>query len=116
MRVMKMLDVEASQPNSATGIDYVSILNEATKSHIEPERPLGIGRIYVVVDKAHARGIGAAAKKLGLIFQMKAHYGMKNALYVGYDNHDGRALARGTRVVEMLKAHGIGAYREEQGD
>lgn len=103
-------------PAAAAKLNYTRILNEAFTSPAAPERPLGIGRIYVVIDKGHARGVAKAAKALGKIFQTKAHYGMKNALYIGYDNHDGRALARGTKVVEVLKAHGIGAYRDEHGD
>lgn len=85
----------------------------ATRSH---ERPIGCCRVYVTVDKANAKTVAAAAKKIGKIFETKAHYGMKNALYIGYDNCSGRELAQGAAVVSALKAAGIYACREEHGD
>lgn len=93
-------------------MDYVAILRDALGSPVTPERPLGCGRIYVSVDKAHAKGIRAAAAKLGKLFQTRSHYGTANALYVGYDNCDGQALARGTAIVAKLKAAGIECYRD----
>jgi hypothetical protein len=99
-----------------SNINYVQVLQSAFDAPVTMERGVGCGRIYVVVDKEHAKGISTAAKKLGKIFQRTAHYGMKNALYVGYDNCDGRALSRGTKIVETLRAAGIGCHRDEHGD
>lgn len=78
----------------------------------------GCGRVYVVVsgDRATINAVAAAAKKLGVIFQRKAYYGLRNALYVGYDNADGRALARGEAIAEHLTAAGIPAYSEACAD
>lgn len=78
----------------------------------------GCGRVYVSVtgDRATINGVAAAAKKLGIIFQRKAHYGMRNALYVGYDNASGRLLAKGEAVAEALTAAGIPAYMDAHGD
>lgn len=98
-------------------MDYVATLTAGFTKPVPAERGIGCGRIYVVIsDKAHVPGVRKAAKKLGKIFQGKSHYGDSNALYVGYDNCDGNALARGTAVVEALKAAGISAYRNEHGD
>lgn len=78
----------------------------------------GCGRVYVSVsgEREFVNAFAAAAKKLGLIFQRKAHYGLRNALYVGYDNADGNALAKGEAVAEALKARGFSAYSEAFGD
>lgn len=72
----------------------------------------GCGRVYVCVPKEHATAVAAAAKKLGVIFQRKGHYGLSNTLYVGYDNADGRALAKGEAIAESLTKAGIRAYHE----
>lgn len=96
-------------------MDYVSILKTALAAPFTAE-PSCCGRVYVSVDKEHARGIKAAAKKLGRTFQTSGHYGTRNVLYVGYDNADGKALGQGTAIVASLKAAGIGCYRDEHGD
>lgn len=88
----------------------------AAGSKAVPERGVEGGRIYVSVDKAHAAGVKKAAKAAGLIFEGRSHYGSSNALYIGYDNCDGRALAKGTAMVAALKAEGIGCFRDEQED
>jgi hypothetical protein len=98
-------------------MDYVALLKTAFETQVPAERGIGCGRIYVAgFDKEHAKGIKAAAKELGKIYQGRSHYGDSNALYIGYDNCDGKALARGTFVVATLKAAGIGCYRNEHGD
>lgn len=99
-------------------IDYKSAITAGIESGrtASPERGIGCGRVYVCVDKAHASGIKKAAKDAGLIFEGRSHYGASNALYIGYDNCDGRALAKGTAMVAALNAKGIGCYRDEQGD
>jgi len=97
--------------------DLNKVLADAFASPIARERGIGCGRVYVVIsDKAQAKLVEKAAKKLDKIFQKKAHYGMTNALYIGYDNCDGAALARGTAVVKALKEAGINCYRDEHGD
>lgn len=100
-------------------LDYDAILQTAfaAADRATPERISACGRIYVcIVDKAHGRGIARAAKKLGKIYQGRGHYGVTNALYVGYDNATGREFARGTAIVAVLVANGIRAYRDEHGD
>ena len=98
-------------------MDVTSILADALKKPVGRERPLGCCRVYVSIsDPDAAKKVAAAAKKLGKDFQKRSHYGTKNALYVGYDNMDGMTLARGTAVVDALKAAGIPCYRDEHGD
>ena len=98
-------------------MDVVAILKSALEAPVIPERPQGCGRIYVAVpDKDAAKKVSAAAKKLGMDFQPRSYYGTRNALYIGYDNADGRTLARGTAVVAALKAVGISCHRDEHGD
>lgn len=110
--------------------DYLKILTAALVAPYTSARPSGCGRVYVCVPsttwqgtadqnaqaKADARGIAAAAKKLGKIFQKRSHYGDSNALYVGYDNCTGAELGRGDAIVATLKAAGIDCYRNEHGD
>ena len=92
-------------------------LAAAKHQAISPERAIGCCRVYVsIADKAQAKEVAKAAKALGMIWQGRSHYGTSNALYIGYDNCDGNALARGTAVVNALKSAGINCYRDEQGD
>lgn len=92
-------------------------LRNVLATPVRPERGIGCGRIYVAIsDKDQAKMVGKAAKKLGMIWDKKSHYGTPNALYIGYDNCDGNALAKGTAVVNALKAIGVSCYRDEHGD
>jgi hypothetical protein len=96
--------------------DLLETLKSAFEKPVTPERPQGCCRVYVSVADTAARKVASVAAKLGKDFQAKSYYGTRNTIYVGYDNMDGRALARGTAVVSALEAAGISAYRDEQGD
>lgn len=97
--------------------DFHAILSDAFSKPVAAERGIGCGRIYVAItDDAAAKEIAKAAKRLGKIFDKRSHYGTRNALYIGYDNCDGMALARGTAIVSALKAAGVSCYRDEHGD
>jgi hypothetical protein len=99
--------------------NYYAILLEAQEAarKAAPVRVYGgCGRVYLSVPKLHAKGIGKAAKKLGMIYQGKSYYGTSNALYVGYDNADGLANGRGNAMLAVLTAHGIDAYLDLQSD
>lgn len=77
------------------------------------ERAYGCGRVYVSfcgLTRPEVNALAAAAKKLGKIFQRKAAYGFTNALYIGYDNADGGASARGKAIAESFKAAGLPCY------
>lgn len=97
-------------------MDYVAILQSALSKPVIAERSQGACRVYVSVGAEHAKKMAAAAKKLNKDFQKKTYYGTSNAIYIGYDNFDGKALAQGAAVVEALQAAGIQCYRDEQGD
>lgn len=95
----------------------IAAIDAAFHQSLAPERGIGCCRVYVCIrDKEAAKLVAKAAKVRGKIYQKKAHYGLREALYVGYDNCDGRALATGTALVAALKAVGIAAYREEGAD
>ena len=91
-------------------------LQHAFSIPVSPERGIGCCRVYVTVSKGSASAVAKAAQAINKTFQRKAHYGMSNALYIGYDNCDGEALARGTAVVRALQALGIDCSRQEHGD
>lgn len=107
-----------ANPASAGKLAYDAILRAAlAAADAAPrERPTGIGRVYVVIDKVHRRGVAAAAKKVGLRYLQKAYGTSDGVLYIGYDNASGRELARGAAIARVLKAAGIGAYRDEVAD
>ena len=80
----------------------------------------GCGRAYVCVSRAIGRAgvnaVAAACKKLGIMFLRKAYGTGGNAIYCGYDNADGRALAKSEAVAAALSAAGIPAYAEAVAD
>jgi hypothetical protein len=111
----------AAAKAAATSSNLFSALEAAFNNPVLPEdfRRYGACRVYVGItseDKNHVKAVAATCKALGKIFEKKNHYGTRNVIYVGYDNFDGRALARGTAIVAALKAEGIEARRDEHGD
>jgi hypothetical protein len=97
------------------------ILNSLIAANAEPytpARPSGCGRAYVSVcgDRATINAVSAACKKLGLMFLRKAHGTCGNVIYIGYDNCDGRALAKSEAFAKVLNERGIRAYTEAVGD
>lgn len=97
-------------------VDYIGALERAMKATPAPVRASGCGRVYIVPEKAHKKGLKAACVKLGMRWLADAYGSAKGVIYVGYDNADGRALARGAAMVEVLKAAGIDCYRDEVDD
>lgn len=100
-------------------INYNDIMAEALRAAADakPEFRSGCGRVYVcIVDKAHVKGVEKAAMAAGRRFLRKGYAGMRNVLYVGYDNATGKELAMGTAMAKVFEAHGIKCYRDEQGD
>jgi|SRR5579859_2646184 len=87
--------------------------------YVVPARGFGCGRAYVCLGKLDpktASAVAAACKKLGKIFQRKAYYGLRNAIYVGYDNADGKALAQSEAIAASLTTAGLPAYSEACSD
>ncbi len=85
-----------------------------------PERPNGCCRVYVYVDTDDAAQARAVSKVMAEAAQglatpwLKKPYGVGcDALYVGYDNASGLALAMGRKICNALREIGVRAYREE---
>lgn len=90
----------------------------------------GCGRAYVCIgyygdysskeDKATTRKIRnqvkKAAEKLGMTYQTKAYGVGGHALYIGYDNATSKQWSQACQVAKNLKALGIDAYEDGQGD
>lgn len=99
----------------------------------KPQRG-GCGRAYVCVgvdysafcsadskvlskaSKAIAKHVSEAATELGMRLQAKSYGVGDNALYIGYDNCDGKAWSQAVQVAKNLEELGIGAYEDGQGD
>ena len=98
-------------------MDYHKILSNAwhqSQFATTKGQPGGCARIYVcIADPEHRKGIKAAAKRLGKIYQTNAAYGLRHVLYVGYDNNTGREMAYGKALAEHLTAAGISAYQDD---
>jgi len=81
----------------------------------------GCGRAYVCItssnDRSVVNAVATACRQLGLLFERKGHYGTgKNSIYIGYDNADGRALARSKVFAKVLSDRGIPAYDDAVSD
>ncbi len=96
----------------------LAALKAAQAAPFTPERPTGCGRAYVIVrgDRATINTVAAGCKTLGLMFLRKAYGTSGNAIYIGYDNADGRALAKAKAFAATLKVHGVDAYDDAVGD
>lgn len=100
-------------------VEALEVLTAAFEAPFtRPERGYGCGRVYVSVsgDRPTINAVAAACRKLGKIFDRKSYYGSRNAIYIGYDNSDGIALAQGNAVAEFLKAAGLSAYADAHAD
>lgn len=73
---------------------------------------MSCARVYVCVGHSMSAAVAKAAKKAGMIFQKKAHYGYSHALYAGYDTGSGAQAAIGHGIVLALEAIGVPAYLE----
>lgn len=99
--------------------EVLKALQTANNAPYTPAPPSGCGRAYVCVqgDKDLLRFVAASCKKMGLLFERKGHYGTgSNSIYIGYDNADGRAIAKSKVFAETLKTFGIGAYDDAVAD
>lgn len=85
-----------------------------------PEQPIGCCRVYVYVDtddaaqsRAVSKVMAQAAEGLATPWHKKPYGVGCDALYVGYDNATGLALAMGRKICNALREIGVRAYREE---
>lgn len=96
-------------------------INAALNAPVTP-RPImgGCARIYVGVYGVDAKTLNAVAavcKAKHLIFERKAHYGMRNAIYIGYEmGSTGATYCKGEAFAEALAKAGLPATVEAFGD
>jgi hypothetical protein len=101
------------EAKTTTKVQVLDALKAAQAAPFTPARASGCGRAYVCIsssDRALVKAVKDACKTLGLIFTPKGYGVGRNAIYIGYDNADGRALGRSKVFAEVLNAHGISAY------
>lgn len=103
-----------------TKIEVLEALTAAQAAPFAPGPISGCGRAYVCItskDRVVVNAVAAACRSLGLLFERKGHYGTgKNSIYLGYDNADGRALARSRVFAKVLSDRGIPAYDDAVAD
>jgi hypothetical protein len=97
-------------------VELVPVLLAALEQPVVAKPACGCGRAYVCVGKAWATEVGKACKKVGLMWLKKAYGTAGNAIYCGYDNADGKALAKANAICEALRAAGVSAYTDAVAD
>lgn len=79
----------------------------------------GCGRVYVMLPKGDRKTLAmyrAAAKETGILYLPEAYGAGKRALYIGYDNANGRCYNQAIAIAENLRSIGISAYEEGVAD
>jgi hypothetical protein len=101
-----------------TKTQIADALRTAMAAPYTPQRSSGCGRAYVCVSgtREEIKAFAEACKAQGLMFLKKAYGTSGNALYVGYDNADGKALARAEVIATELTKHGLRAYSDAVAD
>ena len=101
-----------------TKAEWTKALSAAFAAPYTPKPVSGCGRAYVCLCgiSKERRAVSAAAKTLGLTFLKDAYGTSGDALYIGYDNHDGHALGKADAVAERLKALGVRCYADAVSD
>ncbi len=99
-------------------METVEILTLANAAPFTAKPACGCGRAYVCVSgtRPEINAVSKACKKLGLTFLRKAYGTSGNAIYMGYDNADGRALAKAEAFAEVCRANGIKCYTDAVAD
>jgi len=99
-------------------VEIVEALKAANAAPYTPARASGCGRAYVVVSapKPELKLIAAACKEVGLMFLKEAYGTTGNAIYIGYDNADGRALGKSDAFAKVLNERGIRCYTDAVAD
>lgn len=94
------------------------VLTAANSAAFVAGRPSGCGRAYVVLtdNKDIIRSVAACCKSLGLMFLKSAYGTTGNAIYIGYDNADGKAIAKSEAFAAVLNERGIHCYADAVGD
>jgi len=91
-----------------------SALEAANAAPFGSSPACGCGRAYVVVSapKEEVKMVEAACKAMGLMFLKRAYGTSGNAIYIGYDNADGRALAKSHAFAKVLNERGIRCHSD----
>lgn len=103
-----------------TVADMLEALTAAKAGPFTASPACGCGRAYVCLSGSNERkevnAFATAAKKLGLLFLRKAYGTSGNALYLGYDNADGKALGKAKAIAAALNERGVGCYVDAVAD
>jgi len=106
-------------------------LQAANNAPFQAQRASGCGRAYVVIsipkkledgsrNAARTKTLNLIKKacgEMGLLYLTEVYgCGKVPGIYIGYDNADGRALAKSVVFAETLRQHGIPCYDEAVGD
>jgi hypothetical protein len=110
------MSLENHQNPGAAGVK--AALVAANAAPFTAGRGYGCGRAYVCLTgpKDEIKRVAAACKQLGLMFLKKAYGTSGNAIYMGYDNADGKALAKSEAFANVLNVRGIKCYADAVGD
>lgn len=80
----------------------------------------GCGRAYVCLSMSESKetlqAFRKAAEALGLRYLDRAYGVGRRAVYIGYDNADGRALAQAEAIAKNLRSIGVDCYDDAMGD
>ena len=99
--------------------EVTAALQAANQVSFTPaSRTGGCGRAYVVISapKDVVKLVSKACQELGLMFLKSAYGTSGNAIYIGYDNADGRALAKSDAFAKVLSERGISCYADAVAD
>ncbi len=101
-----------------TKTEIFDAVKAAHAAQFTPAPASGCGRAYVVLacGAAERRAVATACKALGLMYLPKAYGTAGAAIYMGYDNADGRALGKARAFAAALKDRGIACYDDAVGD
>lgn len=111
--------------------EIAAALKIANQAPFQAQRASGCGRAYCVISipkkledgsrnaarTQTLKAIEAACKELGLLY-CKETYGVGKvpSIYIGYDNCDGKALAKSEAFSASLNASGIPCYADGASD
>jgi len=102
-----------------TKIEIVNAIQQGLAAPTTGTRS-GCGRAYVCLSKKSDRTtlklFKEAAKAVGLLYLNKAYGVGDRAIYVGYDNADGRALAQAEAIAKNLRNLGLDVYDDAMSD
>ena len=108
----------ASTAAPLTLAQVTEALQAANAAPFTPSRASGCGRAYVVMTcgKDSLKLVVKACKALGLMYLAKAYGTAGKAIYIGYDNADGKALGKSKVFAAVLNERGLPCYDDAASD